>query len=147
MPTVFLGFYGNYTFKKWGAGFSMRGEIGRYVYNNVNSGGGVAEANGRSQNVINNLTADYLNTKFTTYQVKSDYYLERADFLRLDNIYLSYNFGKIPKTDLSCRVSASVQNAFVFTNYSGIDPEIFSGIDNNIYPRARIFNLNFNFRF
>jgi len=147
MPTVFLGFYGNYSFKKWGAGFSMRGEMGRYVYNNVNSGGGVAEANGRSQNVISNLTSDYLNTNFTTYQVKSDYYLERADFLRLDNLYLSYNFGRIPKTDLICRVSASVQNAFVLTNYSGIDPEIFSGIDNNIYPRARVFNLNLNLRF
>ena len=74
--------------KKWTAGFSMRAELGRYVYNNVNSNGANLAATGGSLGFINNVPVDYLNTNFRLAQLKSDYYLEKADFLRLDNIFI-----------------------------------------------------------
>jgi len=42
------------------------------------------------------------------------------------------------------RLAASIQNAFVITNYSGIDPEVASGIDQYGYPRPRIFSFEIN---
>jgi iron complex outermembrane receptor protein len=65
----------------------------------------------------------------------------------MDNLFVGYDFGKPFGTDLAFRLSASIQNVFVLTNYSGVDPEIFGGIDNNIYPRARVYSVNLNFKF
>jgi iron complex outermembrane receptor protein len=45
------------------------------------------------------------------------------------------------------RITANIQNAFVITKYSGLDPEVNGGIDNQIYPRPRIFALGLNFDF
>jgi iron complex outermembrane receptor protein len=147
IPTVYLGFFSNLRYKKWNAGFSMRAELGRYMYNNVNSNNGTLAGTGGSLGFINNITTDYLNTGFRLNQLKSDYYLERADFLRMDNLFVGYDFGKPFGNDLAFRLSASIQNVFVITNYSGVDPEIFGGIDNNIYPRARVYSVNLNFKF
>jgi TonB-dependent starch-binding outer membrane protein SusC len=69
--------------------------------------------------------------------------VENASFLRMDNINVGYNFGKVSKY-LNLRASATVQNAFIITKYSGLDPEIAGGIDNNFYPRPRIFSVNLN---
>ena len=78
---------------------------------------------------------------------QSDIYIENASFLRMDNINLGYNVGSIFNKKASLRLSAIVQNAFVITNYNGIDPEVSSGIDNNKYPRPRIFSLGANLQF
>jgi iron complex outermembrane receptor protein len=125
----------------------MRAELGRYVYNNVNSNGANLAATGGSLGFINNVPVDYLNTNFRLAQLKSDYYLEKADFLRLDNIFVGYDFGRPFGNNLALRATASVQNVFVLSKYSGIDPEIFGGIDNNIYPRARVYSLGLNVKF
>jgi iron complex outermembrane receptor protein len=45
------------------------------------------------------------------------------------------------------RLSANVQNAFVITKYTGLDPEVNGGIDNQIYPRPRIFAFGLNLDF
>jgi iron complex outermembrane receptor protein len=87
-----------------------------------------------------------LNTGFTVPRLWSDYYIENASFLRMDNINLGFNVGKISK-NTSLRLSANVQNVFVITNYTGLDPEIPSGIDNNFYPRPRTYALGFNLDF
>jgi iron complex outermembrane receptor protein len=78
----------------------------------------------------------------------SDYYIENASFLRLDNINIGYNLGKVFKNS-SLRLNANVQNVFVITKYSGLDPENSDphGVDNNIYPRPRIFSLGANLDF
>ena len=73
-------------------------------------------------------------TKFNEYYY-TDLFIEDASFLRCDNITLGYSFA--PKnTKLTGRVYATVSNPFVITGYSGLDPEHFGGIDNNIYPRC-----------
>jgi hypothetical protein len=65
----------------------------------------------------------------------------------MDNAYVGYNFGRLGNSDLSLTAQAIVQNAFVITGYSGIDPEVAGGIDNTIYPRPRVFSLNLNLRY
>jgi TonB-dependent starch-binding outer membrane protein SusC len=62
----------------------------------------------------------------------------------MDNMQLGYNFGRIANSKVGVRLSAVVQNAFVITKYSGIDPEVPGGIDNNIYPKARTYSLALN---
>ena len=61
-----------------------------------------------------------------------DYFVENASFLRCDNITLGYSFEKAVKGRVYCTVS----NPFVISRYKGLDPEVFGGIDNNIYPRS-----------
>jgi iron complex outermembrane receptor protein len=99
-------------------------------------------------NVIGNASVNYLTTGFANNQYLSDYYIENASFLRLDNINIGYNLGKVFKNS-SLRLNANVQNVFVITKYSGLDPENSDphGVDNNIYPRPRIFSLGANLDF
>ena len=104
----------------------------------------------RDQNVyIGNASRDYLETEFKNKQFFSDYYVENASFLRIDNINLGYNFGKILNNSSSLRANASIQNVGVITKYKGLDPENSSdsGVDNNIYPRPRIYSLGFSLDF
>ncbi len=142
----FFGFTNQTSYKKWNLSFTLRGSLDNYVYNNVRS------ANGSFQNLnlpgyIFNMTRDVLDSNFENYQFFSDYYLENASFIRMDNISLSYNYGEISNSGVRMTLSAAVQNAFVITNYSGIDPEVPGGIDNNFYPNPRVFSLGVNFGF
>ena len=100
-------------------------------------------------NFIQNGTSNYLATRFSGAQWLSNYYIENASFIRLDNINFGYNVGKIIHNSASIRVNANIQNVFVITKYSGLDPENSSsnGIDNTIYPRPRTFTLGLNLDF
>jgi iron complex outermembrane receptor protein len=139
-PLVTLGFSSNLTYKKLVMAFTLRGNLGNYVYNaNAANFGNFANAQG-STLFVNNLSPDVLNTGFNRQQLFSDYYVQNASFLRCENISLGYNAGKVLGTS-SLRVTANVQNAFLVTKYDGVDPEVFSGIDSNFYPRARTFTL------
>lgn len=144
-PDVLLGFSSKFNLKNWDLGFTMRASIGNYVYNNVASQYGTEQGitlNGYLQNVH----TSYLDTGFKTTQLLSDYYVENASFIRMDNINLGYNFPRFIK-ESKLRIFGSVQNAFVITKYSGLDPEVFNGIDNNLYQRPRVYSLGFNFQF
>jgi len=143
-PQMLLGLNTSVIYKKWTLSIAARASFGNYVYNNFHSNTGVQESIVTAQNNINNGSKDVLNSGFTSRQLQSDYYLEKATFFRMDNINLGYNFGGIGKCISNLRVFMTVQNAFVITKYSGIDPEIFSGVDNTIYPRPRIFSLGAN---
>jgi iron complex outermembrane receptor protein len=141
-PDVFMGFTTNFTYKKWNAGFVLRSSIGNYVYNNIASNNG-------NQNqilgnpVLYNASRSYLDTKFvgSNIDLLSDYFLQNASFLRMDNFAVGYNAGSVFNKKANLRLNAGVQNVFVITKYKGLDPEISSGIDNNMYPRPRIFTL------
>jgi iron complex outermembrane receptor protein len=143
-PTVTMGFNTQLSYKKWSFSMAGHASFGNYMYNNVKSSNGfnnsILDPNGFNANAVK----DLLKTHFAAGQYFSDYYMENASFLRVDNIVLGYNFGKIGKSGLTLQMSAIVQNAFVITNYSGLDPEIFNGIDNNIYPKPRIWSLALN---
>lgn len=145
-PTFLLGINSSLTYKKWSFGFTMRGTFDNYVYNNVYSNLGVRRGIFNPLGWINNGSRNYLETGFENNQYFSDYYVENASFLRMDNINVGYDAGEVFKRTF-LRVTANVQNAFVITNYQGIDPEISWGIDNNFYPRPRIYSLALNLNF
>jgi TonB-linked SusC/RagA family outer membrane protein len=142
----FLGITSSITVNRFTAGFVMRGSIGNYMYDNVNSNSGVYRQLVNPLGFLANGTKDYLNTGFVNNQYFSDYYVKNASFLRMDNINLGYDAGEIMK-NVRLRITANVQNAFVITKYGGLDPEISGGIDNTIYPRPRTYVLGFNFDF
>jgi iron complex outermembrane receptor protein len=155
-PRVFFGINSQVSYNKWSLGFVARGNLGNYVYNNVSSNGGVY-SNIIQPSYLSNLHRSVLTTNFDRRQLLSDYYVENASFLRMENISLGYNFGQLLNDKISLRLSANVQNAFVITKYSGLDPEVVSiatniapsvaGIDNNFYPRPRIFSFGVNVGF
>jgi iron complex outermembrane receptor protein len=146
---VLLGFSTNLTIKKFSVGFTGHGMVGNYLYNNVNSNNAVMRAVKNPVNFIGNATRNFLTTNFVNNWYLSDYYLENASFFRLDNINLGYNAGRVLNDKASLRISASVQNVLILTKYSGLDPENAGdgGVDNNIYPRPRVFSVGFNLDF
>lgn len=149
-PDVFLGFNGNVTYKKWNAGFIMRASLGNYMYNNVYSATGTTRGILNPLNYLANGSKNVLESGFSgagDLYFKSDYYVQNASFLRMDNINIGYQFGQIFNGKASLRANANVQNVFIVTKYKGADPEIGSGIDNNFYPRPRtfVFGLNLDF--
>lgn len=140
-PDFTLGLSSRYKYKNWDASFSARANVGNYVYNNVASGHTVYEFMYYSDGYLNNSMEAINDAQFNSAQYSSDYYVENASFLRMDNISVGYTFNNLFDQGTTLRVSSTIQNAFVITNYSGLDPEVFSGIDNNIYPRPRSFIL------
>ncbi len=147
-PRVFMGFTANATYKRLGAGFVMRASLGNYMYNGVRSNSAVYQNISTGNNYLNNAHINITETNFRQRQSFSDYYLENASFLRMDNAYINYDFGKpFKKKDIRLRASLNCQNVFVITKYTGLDPEINGGIDNTIYPRPRTFALGVNLDF
>lgn len=147
-PDFLLGFNTTFTYKKYSLGLAAHGMIGNYLYNNVNSDRAAFRNVQNPINFVQNAPVSYFNTGFFNNQYLSDYYVENASFFRLDNINLGYNVGKVFGNKASMRLAASVQNVFVITKYSGLDPELANeGIDNAIYPRPRIFSLGLNLDF
>jgi TonB-dependent starch-binding outer membrane protein SusC len=143
-PKVTLGFNSQFSLDKWVFSFSLHANFDNYVYNNFNSNNGAYNAVFNANGFLGNASTNLLKTNFAVKQYLSDYYLENASFLRMDNMQLGYNFGRIANSKVGVRLSAVVQNAFVITKYSGIDPEVPGGIDNNIYPKARTYSLALN---
>jgi len=151
-PKFFMGTALNFQYKKWNAGISMRSELGATIYNNIHSNSATFTAVEGTKKYLNNISSLYYEDevqKTTTNQLLSDHYLEKADFLRIDNINIGYNFGKLgfSKDKVGLNVGLSVQNVFVVTKYRGQDPEVGGGVDNNFYPRPRVYTLNLTFDF
>jgi iron complex outermembrane receptor protein len=149
-PEFFFGASSNLTYKRWNAGFVLRANVGNYMYNNVASSSGTLRNFLNPIGYINNGSRDYLTTGFSgngSNYYLSDYYVQNASFLRMDNINVGYNIGKLFNNKANLRVNANVQNAFLITKYKGLDPEVNGGIDNNFYPRPRTFVLGLNLNF
>ena len=142
-PDWIFGLSNYMTYGKFDVGFTLRAYTGNYVYNNVASNlGSYAEVTRASPF---NLHASVLETDFTTPQYLSDYYVEDASFLRLDNITVAYTLNVRGQP---MRLFGTAQNAFTITGYSGVDPTSgLNGIDNNIYPRSRTFTFGMNVQF
>lgn len=142
-PDVTMGLTSKFTYKNFDLGITLRSNIGNYVYNDVAaSHANISISNVYSAGAFSNIQSSALVTNFTGVNLgdyfKSDYYVQNASFVRCDNITLGYSFKNLFKAISSGRIYASVQNPFVITNYKGLDPEIFGGIDNSIYPRPMI---------
>jgi len=103
-----------------------------------------------TSNKIPRVTENNINYQF------SDIFIKNGDFLRIDNITIGYDLTKILKYNFakSFRIYGSVINAFTFTKYNGMDPEVgfgpdnsVSGVDLGFYPRSRTFLLGANIKF
>lgn len=144
-PDYLMGISSRFEFKNFDASFSSRLSLGNYVYNNVASS--TFYNNLFTNSYWQNLSASIKENKFNTGQFTSDYYVENASFFKMDNISFGYNFNKLFTSNLKGRVGFTVQNVFVITKYSGLDPEVNGGIDNNRYPRPRVYLLGLNLEF
>jgi iron complex outermembrane receptor protein len=145
-PDLLMGFNSMFRYKNFDFSFNGRISLGNYVYNNVASGSAYSNIYA-SVGALANLNSSILKTKFANPQYWSDYFLENGSFLRMDNMTFGYNFDKFAEGTSRLRVYANVQNLFIITKYSGLDPEVFGGIDGNIYPRPRTFMLGVNLEF
>jgi TonB-linked SusC/RagA family outer membrane protein len=143
-PDVLMGINSSVRYRNFDLYLSGRVSIGNYVYNNVLSSRAIYGALYNNTGFWQNTPRAVNDTQFAQAQLLSDYYLEDASFFKMDNISLGYNFSQLPVEKLKARISFTVQNAFIITEYSGIDPEIENGIDNTIYPRPRTFLFTLN---
>jgi iron complex outermembrane receptor protein len=143
-PKWILGHTSNMSWMGFDASATLRAYLGNYVYNNVASNLGYFALLTQAS-APTNLHASVLKTGFKSPQYFSDYYVEDASFLRLDNLTLGYTLGPLHGIDAfrlveGARVFGTIQNVFTSTKYTGIDPTSgVGGIDNNVYPRARTF--------
>jgi iron complex outermembrane receptor protein len=146
-PDILMGFSSSVNYKNFDLAFTLRSSFGNYVYNNVAST--TAYFDRLTDRVTNNIDETAFETNFKTKQLKSDYYIEDASFLKMDNISLGYSFTNVSFMD-QLRLYATVQNVFTLTGYTGLDPELpqfNNGIDNNIYPVSRTFLVGINASF
>ena len=148
-PDVTIGFNTQLSWKALTLAIAAHANIGNYVYDNISSNGELL-TDLWTNNFTNNRVVTATTTNFrSSGQYLSDYYVRNASFLKLDNITLSYRFdlGKACDRGLSLDLFGTVSNVATWTGYKGIDPEIYSGIDNNMYPRPRTYILGVKFNF
>ncbi len=146
-PDWTFGFNTRLAYKDWTLALSAHSNVGNYMYNNIASNGDLL-TDLWANNFVNNRYSTAEKHNFRTFaQYFSDLYIEDASFLKIDNITLSKAFSFGASLPMSLNVFATVQNVACITRYGGIDPEIFSGIDNNMYPRPRTYILGVKFNF
>ena len=144
-PDVFAGLTNTLTYKNLDFSFTFRGSFGNYMYNNVASDrGNITTVNNAPGNYYPNAHVSVLSTNFNNQNLFSDLYLQRADFVKLDNISIGY---LVPGEKITFRASLTATNVLTITKYDGLDPEISNGIDNNFYPRPQMYVLGLNFTF
>jgi len=150
---VTMGFTSKLVWKAWDFSFSLRSNLGNYVYNNVaSSNAALSEGSINNKGYLSNRPLSAFDTNFQNMNVLSDYYVQNASFLRCDNITLGYSFNKLFGV-LGGRIYGTVQNPFVITKYKGLDPEVANaadktfGIDKNVYPRPLVGILGVSLNF
>jgi TonB-linked SusC/RagA family outer membrane protein len=149
IPNWTFGFGTSFNYKNFDFNASFRGQLGGNVFNAVQYQYGWNDrprpnAGGAALNNNLNGTLPFDNTNGNT--AVSDYFINDATFLRCESISLGYKFEKLVKK-ASVRLYVGANNLFLITKYSGQDPENFNGIDNNFYPRPRVFNMGVNIEF
>lgn len=144
-----LGFSNRFEIGKFDLSLAGRASIGNYVYNNVQTDRGYLgrlwlSTGGQSLWNVTQSAVD-LNVVSQSSLTFSDYFVKKADYLKIDHITVGYNFDHLIGDYL--RLSLTMQNVLTVTAYDGLDPEIYSGIDNTIYPRPRTFVFGVNVEF
>ena len=153
---VTMGFASRFEYRNWDLGFALRASLGNYVYNDAfasTSNMSNSEIYVKSKYLVNRPTdvvADnWLSSETTSTQ--TDYWVQNASFLKMDNVTLGYSFANLLKqgswNGITGRIYGTVNNVFCLTKYKGLDPEVFNGIDNNLYPRPISFILGLNLNF
>ncbi len=144
-PTSTYGVYTTVSYKQVTLSAAGHAAVGNYMYNNGSANRGVYSNLYRSEGpYLGNITSDVTDVNFKIQQYLSDYYIQNASYFKLDYLTLAYDFGHLIKNTSNFRISFTVNNVFTITNYKGLDPEVNLGIDNNVYPRSRVFVLGVN---
>lgn len=138
-PKVTMAWNNSVSLGNWDFSMAIRANLGNYLYNNVRAKRTFL-SNTWGNSTLRNLVYND-NVYFENQQYLSDYYLENASFVRCDNITAGYTFNNLFKDTTRLRLYGAVQNPFVITKYKGIDPEVFSGVDNSTYPRPVSFTV------
>lgn len=147
LPKSWMGFTNSFTFKNFDLNIALRGA---FFFELVNTRRTFYE------NVImmpTNVLASALESPLIDDPQFSDYYVERGDYLKLDNITLGYNVPLASSAVKQLRVYVSGQNLHTFTAYEGQDPEIgitglSPGMDFRwIYPSVKTFTFGVNVQF
>ncbi len=153
-PDFYYGVNLKLTYKNWDFGFNGHGTVGNYMFNDVMRRSATSYyrdliGKGYLTNTQPVASRYGFTSSASTAQCLSDLFLEEASFFRMDDINLGYTFHNVAKSGVSIRLAAGVQNVFVITNYSGLDPEVSvaGGIDGNVYPRPRIYSLRLGINF
>lgn len=160
MPDVTYGFNLGFAYKGLDFSLTANGTFGQQIVQAYRSQGGkyancttaiLDRWTGEgTSNSMPRVTEENINWQF------SDLYVLDGDYLRISNITIGYDFAKLIRCRLisQARVYAQVQNAFTFTKYNGMDPEIgygtdgwVSGIDLGYYPRPRTILFGVNLKF
>ncbi|MBQ9076964.1 MAG: TonB-dependent receptor [Muribaculaceae bacterium] len=139
-PKVTMTWSNTVNWKNWDFGIVLRANLGNYVYNDVQASNCSKSANS-STPLSNLMSGTFLFEDLGDQGAHSDYFVQNASFLRCDNITLGYTWSNLLNDNLRLRLYGAVQNPFVITNYKGLDPEVFSGIDRDVYPKPITFSL------
>ena len=140
-------------FWNWDLGFGLRASFDNYVFWDKEAGySNVSKRYDSSFGYLQNVIPGAVERNWSTYDhALSDYFVHNASFLKCDNITLGYSFSNLFKggsyNGITGRIYASATNVFTITKYEGIDPEVFGGIDNNMYPRPFTLQLGVNLNF
>ena len=149
MAKVYMGLSSQFTYKNWDLGFNLRASFGNYVYNG-NFSGNATSYNYGGQGILSNLYEGYQitgwNQRSITEQGATDYFLEDASYLKMDNLTLGYSFQNLTKARLSGRISASMQNVFTISKYRGLDPEC-GAVDGTMWLRPRTYTIGLTLNF
>lgn len=149
-PDAVFGFSSNMNYKNFDFSFFLRASIGNRILNQVNAVRAYSNFATNNDGQLSNIPTAFNDTEFANNGgtiALSDIYVENGSFLRMDNITLGYTFPNWLDGKASLRLFTGVQNAFIITKYSGLDPEINGGLDNTIYPRQRQFLFGANLKF
>lgn len=139
-PKVTLTWTNTVRWRNWDFGIVLRANMGNYIYNNTQAANVFKSSNAALP--LNNMMADtFLFESGSNEKYLSDYFVQNGSFLRCDNITAGYTWDNLLNDNLRLRLYGAVQNPFVITKYKGLDPEVFSGIDNGVYPRPVTFTL------
>ncbi|MBW3467041.1 SusC/RagA family TonB-linked outer membrane protein [Arthrospiribacter ruber] len=149
LPTYTAAFTPKIRYKRFHLDMVWRASGGNKIYNRIRRDFSMYETLG-----ISNLLQSAENLGLFTTQYASDLWLEDGDFIRLDNLTLSYDLMNLnSRWFKSSVVSITGNNLLLFTKYSGLDPELNAsggsgtGMDFGIYPRTRSIALSLQFSF
>ena len=145
LPKYWLGFTNNFTYGNFDLSFMLRGAFGFDIFN-------VQRLYYENKKQLpNNVLESALTSPVNDDPFYSDYYIEKGDYLKIDNVAFGYNIPFKKKAIIQkARIYVSGSNLYTFTKYKGIDPELqiqglAPGIDRRTsYPSTRIFTLGLN---
>jgi len=145
-----LGWNNTLKYKNFDLNIFIRGVFGNKIFNATRADlfrPTTAMSSNILRDAANESPADGNAYKYSTR------FIESGDYVRLDNATLGYNIKGINKYIKTLRLYTSVNNLFVITDFTGVDPEvnqggIAPGVDyNNFYPKTRTFLFGVNVSF